>query len=109
MRKMEQNMEHCMLLALPCGYDTTEMLEQSRVLKSAFIDYLVQKLAAGIVNVGPPVCHRLICLTLLNVYRTANRVSLCTFLPRATSPTVTFVWRRRRCFTRFSHETRRTC
>lgn len=40
-----------MLLALPCGRDPVDIVKQSTSLKFAFIHYLQQKQAAGIVNV----------------------------------------------------------
>ncbi|KNC34635.1 Protein split ends [Lucilia cuprina] len=46
--------EHCMLLALPCGRDHADVLQQSRNLQSGFITYLQQKMAAGIVNIPMP-------------------------------------------------------
>jgi hypothetical protein len=49
--KMQQAAEHCVLLALPCGKDPTDVEAQSRQLRSHFITYLQLKGAAGIVNV----------------------------------------------------------
>jgi hypothetical protein len=46
--------EHCMLLALPCGRDHMDVLQQSTNLTAGFITYLQRKQAAGIVNVAPP-------------------------------------------------------
>lgn len=46
--------EHCMLLALPCGRDHMDVLQQSTNLTGGFITYLQRKQAAGIVNVAPP-------------------------------------------------------
>lgn len=40
-----------MLLALPCGRDHMDVLQQSTNLQTGFITYLQQKQAAGIVNV----------------------------------------------------------
>lgn len=40
-----------MLLALPCGRDQNDVMQQSANLKTAFITYLQQKQAAGIVNI----------------------------------------------------------
>lgn len=46
--------EHCILLALPCGRDHMDVLQQSTNLKNGFINYLQSKQAAGIVNsLGP--------------------------------------------------------
>ena len=46
--------EHCMLLALPCGRDHLDVLQQSKNLQTGFITYLQQKQAAGIVNIAAP-------------------------------------------------------
>lgn len=46
--------EHCMLLALPCGRDEVDVLQQSKNLQAGFIMYLQQKQAAGIVNIAAP-------------------------------------------------------
>lgn len=46
--------EHCMLLALPCGRDEVDVLQQSKNLQTGFIMYLQQKQAAGIVNIAAP-------------------------------------------------------
>lgn len=46
--------EHCILLALPCGRDQVDVLQQSSNLKNGFITYLQSKQAAGIVNVNQP-------------------------------------------------------
>ena len=47
----QQQKEHCMLLALPCGRDPLDVHAQTRALKTSFIVYLQQKQAAGIINV----------------------------------------------------------
>lgn len=46
--------EHCMLLALPCGHDCNDVLQQSQNLEMGFITYMQQKQAAGIVNIPAP-------------------------------------------------------
>lgn len=43
-----------MLLALPCGHDAVDVLQQSKNLQTGFIMYLQQKQAAGIVNIAAP-------------------------------------------------------
>lgn len=43
-----------MLLALPCGRDHFDVLQQSKNLTTGFITYLQQKQAAGIVNIAEP-------------------------------------------------------
>lgn len=43
-----------MLLALPCGRDEVDVLQQSKNLQTGFIMYLQQKQAAGIVNIAAP-------------------------------------------------------
>ncbi|XP_065564820.1 protein split ends-like isoform X3 [Artemia franciscana] len=53
-RKMQMEAEHCILLALPCGRDHMDVLQQSNNLKSGFITYLQCKQAAGIVNIAGP-------------------------------------------------------
>ncbi|XP_026321220.1 protein split ends isoform X3 [Hyposmocoma kahamanoa] len=57
-RKMKLENEHCMLLALPCGRDHMDVLQQSTNLTAGFITYLQRKQAAGIVNVAPPGHHQ---------------------------------------------------
>lgn len=57
-RRMQMEGEHCMLLALPCGRDHMDVLQQSNNLKNGFITYLQQKQAAGIVNVAGPVSQQ---------------------------------------------------
>lgn len=44
--------DFCMLLALPCGRDHDDIIQQTRAMSSGFIQYLQQKQAAGIVNVA---------------------------------------------------------
>ncbi|XP_028969951.2 msx2-interacting protein isoform X4 [Esox lucius] len=54
-RRMTQGeSEFCLLLALPCGRDQEDVLNQTQALKTAFINYLQAKLAAGIINVPNP-------------------------------------------------------
>lgn len=57
-RKMKMENEHCMLLALPCGRDHMDVLQQSNNLTAGFITYLQRKQAAGIVNIAPPGHHQ---------------------------------------------------
>ena len=54
-RKVQVEQEHCILLALPCGRDAMDVVQQSNNLRQGFITYLQLKQAAGIVNVvtGP--------------------------------------------------------
>uniref|UniRef100_A0A915J2U8 SPOC domain-containing protein n=1 Tax=Romanomermis culicivorax TaxID=13658 RepID=A0A915J2U8_ROMCU len=52
-RRMQLREEHCILVALPCGQDRNHIMDQSNILNSAFINYLQQKQAAGIVHVAP--------------------------------------------------------
>ncbi|XP_045775143.1 protein split ends isoform X8 [Maniola jurtina] len=56
-RKMKLENEHCILLALPCGRDHMDVLQQSTNLTAGFITYLQRKQAAGIVNVAPTPGH----------------------------------------------------
>ena len=46
--------DYCLLLALPCGRDQEDVLNQTQALKAAFINYLQTKLAAGIINIPNP-------------------------------------------------------
>lgn len=46
--------EHCILLAMPCGRDHMDVLQQSNNLRNGFINYLTSKQAAGIVNATAP-------------------------------------------------------
>lgn len=68
---LQSDNEHCMLLALPCGRDHMDVLQQSNNLQSGFITYLQQKQAAGIINIAGPgsqqVRARLIVVLLLLV------------------------------------------
>ncbi|CAN9511750.1 unnamed protein product [Ophioblennius macclurei] len=53
-RRMTGDTEYCLLLALPCGRDQDDVLNQTQALKAAFINYLQAKLAAGIINIPNP-------------------------------------------------------
>lgn len=53
-RRMTGDTEYCLLLALPCGRDQDDVLNQTQALKAAFINYLQTKLAAGIINIPNP-------------------------------------------------------
>ncbi|KAL0978066.1 hypothetical protein UPYG_G00165490 [Umbra pygmaea] len=53
-RRMTGESEFCLLLALPCGRDQEDVLNQTQALRTAFINYLQTKLAAGIINVPNP-------------------------------------------------------
>uniref|UniRef100_A0A4W4G1G8 SPOC domain-containing protein n=1 Tax=Electrophorus electricus TaxID=8005 RepID=A0A4W4G1G8_ELEEL len=46
--------DYCLLLALPCGLDQDDVLNQTHALKTGFITYLQAKQAAGIINVPNP-------------------------------------------------------
>lgn len=50
--------EHCMLLALPHGRDSYDIIQQHNSLRNGIINYLVVKQAAGIVNVTAPGTHQ---------------------------------------------------
>ena len=47
-----------MLLALPCGRDHMDVLQQSNNLRNGFITYLQLKQAAGIVNIHHPITQQ---------------------------------------------------
>ncbi|XP_072521538.1 msx2-interacting protein isoform X2 [Salminus brasiliensis] len=53
-RRMTGESDFCLLLAMPCGRDQEDVVSQTQALKSAFINYLKAKLAAGIINVPNP-------------------------------------------------------
>lgn len=53
-RRMTGDTDYCLLLALPCGRDQDDVLNQTQALKAAFINYLQTKLAAGIINIPNP-------------------------------------------------------
>ncbi|XP_049327955.1 msx2-interacting protein isoform X2 [Astyanax mexicanus] len=53
-RRMTGESDFCLLLAMPCGRDQEDVVNQTQALKSAFINYLKAKLAAGIINVPNP-------------------------------------------------------
>ncbi|XP_077460161.1 msx2-interacting protein [Stigmatopora argus] len=53
-RRMTGECDFCLLLALPCGRDQDDVLNQTQALKAAFINYLQAKLAAGIINIPNP-------------------------------------------------------
>ncbi|XP_062272579.1 msx2-interacting protein isoform X1 [Scomber scombrus] len=53
-RRMTGECEFCLLLALPCGRDQDDVVNQTAALKAAFINYLQTKLAAGIINIPNP-------------------------------------------------------
>uniref|UniRef100_UPI003AAF41EB msx2-interacting protein isoform X1 n=1 Tax=Centroberyx gerrardi TaxID=166262 RepID=UPI003AAF41EB len=53
-RRMTGDTDFCLLLALPCGRDQDDVLNQTQALKAAFINYLQAKLAAGIINIPNP-------------------------------------------------------
>ncbi|ELU06102.1 hypothetical protein CAPTEDRAFT_137272, partial [Capitella teleta] len=53
-KRMMNEQEFSMLLALPCGHDHMDIIQQSSCLRHGFISYLQQKQAAGIVNVPVP-------------------------------------------------------
>ncbi|XP_054706078.1 msx2-interacting protein isoform X1 [Grus americana] len=53
-RRMMVESDYCLLLALPCGRDQEDVVNQTESLKAAFISYLQAKQAAGIINVPNP-------------------------------------------------------
>ena len=65
--------EFCLLLALPCGRDQDDVLNQTQTLKAAFINYLQAKLAAGIINVPNPGSNQVCILMKLQVSAVLNQ------------------------------------
>ena len=53
-RRMQKPDEFSMLLALPCGGNHMDIVNHTKTMRTGFIHYLQQKLAAGIVNVALP-------------------------------------------------------
>ncbi|KAJ8265031.1 hypothetical protein COCON_G00141300 [Conger conger] len=53
-RRITVESDYCLLLALPCGRDQEDVLNQTHALKGGFITYLQAKQAAGIINVPNP-------------------------------------------------------
>ncbi|XP_076123974.1 msx2-interacting protein isoform X2 [Alosa pseudoharengus] len=53
-RRMTGDSEFCLLLAMPCGRDQDDVRSQTQFLRTAFINYLQAKLAAGIINIPNP-------------------------------------------------------
>lgn len=54
MFSLQVESDYCLLLALPCGRDQEDVVNQTESLKAAFISYLQAKQAAGIINVPNP-------------------------------------------------------
>ncbi len=53
-RKLQSENEHCILIAVPYGMNSLEQMTQTACLRNGFINYLLEKRAAGIVNVSVP-------------------------------------------------------
>jgi hypothetical protein len=53
-RKLQSDNEHCILIAVPYGMNSLEQMTQTACLRNGFINYLLEKRAAGIVNVAVP-------------------------------------------------------
>ncbi|XP_025083037.1 protein split ends-like isoform X2 [Pomacea canaliculata] len=53
-KRMINERDYTLLLAVPSGHDQLDVNEQTKSLTIGFIDYLRSKLAAGIVNVSQP-------------------------------------------------------
>ena len=51
-RKLLLENEHCILLAVPFGGNVPEQMSQTVTLRNGFINYLLEKRAAGIINVA---------------------------------------------------------
>ena len=72
--------EHCLLLALPCGRDPLDVHAQTRALKTSFISYLMQKQAAGIINItGIQVCDNYNCIIMLFLLINSNPILYYTY------------------------------
>lgn len=53
-RKLSVDNEHCILIGVPYGSTQIEQMTQTSSLRNVFINYLLEKRAAGIVNVSIP-------------------------------------------------------
>jgi hypothetical protein len=53
-RKLQSENEHCILIAVPYGMNSLEQMTQTACLRNGFINYLLEKRAAGIINVAVP-------------------------------------------------------
>ncbi len=51
---LKSDNEHCILIAVPYGSNSLEQMTQTSYLRNGFINYLLEKRAAGIVNVTVP-------------------------------------------------------
>lgn len=49
-KRIQNKTDHCLLLGLPCGVDADDIQKQSRTLQTRIITYLLEKQAAGIIN-----------------------------------------------------------
>ena len=49
-KRIQNTNDHCLLLGLPCGLDASDVQKQTHTLKNSIITYLLQKQAAGIIN-----------------------------------------------------------
>ena len=75
-RKVQMEQEHCILLALPCGRDAMDVLQQSNNLRQGFITYLQLKQAAGIVNIAAPGSQQVFSVLFLIIIRQLLRISI---------------------------------
>ena len=82
--------EHCILLALPCGRDQFDVLQQSSNLKQGFITYLQSKQAAGIININVPGSQQVIITNICLEQSFINNFffQLCIF----NSPLMSFIY-----------------
>lgn len=53
-RKLSADSEHCILIGVPYGSSQIDQMTQTSSLRNVFINYLLEKRAAGIVNVAIP-------------------------------------------------------
>ena len=85
-RRIQNKTDHCLLLGLPCGVDANDIQKQSYTLQNSIISYLLQKQAAGIINLHTSQVNEYFIYTMLScVYvcigysSTAYIPSLCVF------------------------------
>ena len=72
---LQNESEHSILIAVPDGKDSADLLQQCHKLQTGFINYLQQKQAAGIVNVPNPLHVRHVIIVI-----TRMRAAVCYFV-----------------------------
>ena len=53
-KRMTNNTDYCMLVAIPCGFNQDDVTNQAKTLDESFLKYLENKSVAGICNIPGP-------------------------------------------------------